>query len=408
MSDKRDEPLETNNILIITGFIRMFGDSLNNRFNNLLVSITGATVNQMGFLQGGKSLFGNLTQLLFGQLADRYGKKRFIAIGQFLNAAAIIALLFFETPNWLILWVMVSSFASSMTRPGWSSLLGDYTNERNRGKVIGKINSFAQMGSFFAMLVAFAISFNQVGDTTRESFTPVLILAAIGSIVGGILVLFVNEKPPKGISLQLDLKRLFGDPRLTRYLTLNFIYGMGMSTAWPLFPFVITNKLNMTVWQVATLSLTSSAVSSLAQTRIGDFMDRVGRRPIIVMSRMMMAIAPIAYAFATQWYHITIAELFLGVGMAAWMSSESIYVIDLAPADLRATYLASSTTAFGIATFIGSNMGGYVVDNFLSSSGFTGINQGLLISALLRIVLGSLYSFAYETRKTEPSLTPET
>ena len=137
-------------------------------------------------------------------------------------------------------------------------------------------------------------------------------------------------------------------------------------------------------------------------------MDRVGRRPIIVMSRMMMALAPIAYAFATQWYHITIAELFLGVGMAAWMSSESTYVIDLAPADLRATYLASSTTAFGIATFIGSNVGGYVVDNFLSSSGFTGINQGLLISACLRIVFGFAYIFAYETRKTEPSLTPET
>jgi MFS family permease len=221
--------------------------------------------------------------------------------------------------------------------------------------------------------------------------------------VGGILVLFVNEKPPKGASLQLDLKRLFGDPRLTRYLTLNFIYGMGMSTAWPLFPFVITNKLNMTVWQVATLSLASSGVSTIAQRRLGGFMDRVGRRPVIVMSRMMMAIAPIAYAFATQWYHITIAELFLGVGMAAWMSSESTYVIDLAPADLRATYLASSMTAFGIATFIGSNLGGYVVDNFLSSSGFTGINQGLLISAGLRIVFGFAYSFAYETRKTEPS-----
>ena len=408
MSDTRDEPLETDNILIGTGFIRMFGDSLNNRYNNLLVSIAGATVNQMGFLQGGKSLFGNLTQLLFGQLADRYGKKRFIAIGQFLNAAAILALIFFETPNWLILWVLVSSFATSMTRPGWSSLLGDYTNSRNRGEVIGKINSFAQMGSFFAMLVAFAISFNQVGDTNRASFTAVLALAAVASFVGGILVLFVNEKPPKGVSLQLDLKRLFGDPRLTRYLLLNFVYGMGMSTAWPLFPYVITHKLNMTVWQVATLSLASSGVSTLAQRRLGGFMDRVGRRPVIVMSRMMMAIAPIAYAFATQWYHITLAELFLGVGMAAWMSSESTYVIDLAPRDLRATYLASSTTAFGIATFIGSNVGGYVVDNFLSSSGFTGINQGLLISAGLRIVFGFAYSSAYETRKSEPSLTPET
>jgi len=391
MSDNRDEPLETDNILIGTGFIRMFGDSLNNRYNNLLVSVAGASVNQMGFLQGGKSLFGNLTQLLFGQLADRYGKKRFIAAGQFLNAAAIFALVFYETPNWLILWVLVSSFATSMTRPGWSSLLGDYTNDRNRGKVIGKINSFAQMGSFFAMMVAFAISFNQVGDTTRESFTAVLILAALASVVGGILVLFVNEKPPRGTSLKLDLKRLFGDPRLTRYLSLNFIYGMGMS-----------------VWQVATLSLSSSGVSTLAQRKLGGFMDRVGRRPVIVMSRMMMAIAPIAYAFATQWYHITFAELFLGVGMAAWMSSESTYVIDLAPVDLRATYLASSMTAFGIATFIGSNLGGYMVDNFLSSSGFTGINQGLLISAGLRIVFGFAYSFAYETRKTEPSLTPKT
>ena len=408
MSDTRDEPLETDNILIGTGFVRMFGDSLNNRYNNLLVSIAGVSVNQMGFLQGGKSLFGNLTQLLFGQLADRYGKKHFIAIGQFLNAAAILALIFFETPNWLILWVLVSSFATSMTRPGWSSLLGDYTNSRNRGEVIGKINSFAQMGSFLAMLVAFAISFNQVGDTNRASFTAVLALAAIASFVGGILVLFVNEKPPKGVSLKLDLKRLFGDPRLTRYLLLNFVYGMGMSTAWPLFPYVITHKLNMTVWQVATLSLASSGVSTLAQRRLGGFMDRVGRRPVIVMSRMMMAIAPIAYAFATQWYHITLAELFLGVGMAAWMSSESTYVIDLAPRDLRATYLASSTTAFGIATFIGSNVGGYVVDNFLSSSGFTGINQGLLISAGLRIVFGFAYSSAYETRKSEPSLTPET
>ena len=177
-----------------------------------------------------------------------------------------------------------------MTRPIWSSLLGDYTNDNNRGEIIGKINSFTQMGSFVAMLVAFSISFTQVGDTNRESFTVVLILAAAASLVGGIVVLFVQEKPPEGKTLQLDLKRLFNDPRLTRYLALNFIYGMGMSMAFPLFPYVITDRLKMTVWQVATLSLSSSAMSALAQRRLGGFLDRVGRKPIIVMSRMMMAV----------------------------------------------------------------------------------------------------------------------
>ena len=124
-------------------------------------------------------------------------------------------------------------------------------------------------------------------------------------------------------------------------------------------------------------------------------MDRIGRRPIIVLSRVSMAVAPVAYALATQWWHIALAELFLGVGMAAWMSSESTYVIDLAPRDLRATYLASSTTAFGIACFIGSNVSGYVIDAYFG--GLEGLSTGLFFSAALRVVFGLAYLKAYES-----------
>jgi len=75
--------------------------------------------------------------------------------------------------------------------------------------------------------------------------------------------------------------------------------------------------------------------------------------------------------------------------MAAWQSSESTYVIDLAPGDLRATYLASSTAAFGVASFIGSNLGGTVVDTFFN--GMAGLNQGLFISSALRLFAGLAY-----------------
>ena len=96
MSELDEEPLQTTPALMATGFTMMFSDSLNNRFNNLLVAAAGATVNQMGFLQGAKSLSGNLLQLVFGRLVDRYGKKRFIAAGRLLNAGAIAALLVFD------------------------------------------------------------------------------------------------------------------------------------------------------------------------------------------------------------------------------------------------------------------------------------------------------------------------
>jgi MFS family permease len=398
MSDE-ETPLKTTKILMATGFTRMFGDSLNNRFNNLLVAAAGATVNQMGFLQGAKSLSANLTQLAFGRLSDKYGKKRFISAGYILNAGAIAALILTDSPEYLIWLVILSSFFNGISIPSWNSLLGDYTDEHNRGTIIGAINSISQLGSFFAMIIAFLISINQQGETTTKSYAIVLAIAAAASLTSGILIWFTEEKPPRKTSKQINIRELIQDPRLTRYLLLNFMYGAGMSFAWPLFPMVITHRLHMKIWQISTLSLTSSLVSTLSQRRLGTIMDRIGRRPIIVMSRLTMAIAPITYALATQWWHIALGEFFLGFGMAAWMSSESTYIIDLAPGELRATYLASSTAAFGVASFIGSNLGGYIIDTYFN--GIAGLNNGLFLSSALRILFGLAYLTAFESRKPE-------
>jgi MFS family permease len=171
-----------------------------------------------------------------------------------------------------------------------------------------------------------------------------------------------------------------------------------MAFAWPLFPFIITEKLGMPVWQVAILAITETAANMITQRFAGKLMDRTGRKPIIIFSRMIMSLAPLSYALATSWLHIVVAEVFLGMGMGAWMSSESTYAIDLAPGELRATYLAASATAFGLASFAGSLMGSYVTEHVLTSGGLEAINTGLLISAVLRLVLGFAFVAAYESR----------
>jgi MFS family permease len=399
MTELEEEPLPTNRKLMFAGFTQMFSDSLNNRFNNLLVAAAGASVSQMGFLQGAKALSANLFQLVFGRLADKYGKKKFIALGRFFNAGAISALLFYDEPAQLIWLVILSSFFLSMTVPTWNSLVGDYTTEKIRGEVIGSINSIAQAGSFIAVIVAFIVSIGQEGETTIQSFRIILALAAVSSFISGIIVLITQEKTPKGTIKSLQLGKLVQDSRLTRYLLLNFMYGIVMSFAWPLFPMVITHRLKMRVWQISTLSITSSLVSTLTQRRLGLYMDKIGRKPVIVFSRVIMAVAPVSYALARQWWHIAFAEFFLGLGMAAWMSSESTYIIDLAPGELRATYLASSTAAFGLASFLGSNISGYVVDNILQ--GLDSLNEGLFISSGLRVVFGLAYLAAFESMKVE-------
>jgi MFS family permease len=399
MSDEaREEPLKISRPLVLTGGFQVFADQLYNRFIQLLAIAVGATVDQLGILNAVKSVASNILQIFFGRLADRFGKRRFIATGRFLNGAILAAIIVIEAPEWLIPLIVLCSIFVSMALPSWNSLLGDYAPEGRRGEVIGRINSLTQIGGLTAMLIALFISLSQLGPSSRTSYLPVMAMASGASILSGVFVLLTQEKHHNQVGTTLDFSRLLNDVKLRRYFVLNTFYGVGMAFAWPLFPFIITEKLGMPVWQVAVLAITETAANIVTQRFAGRFMDTVGRRPIIVFSRMVMALAPLSYALATSWLHIVIAEVFLGMGMGAWMGSESTYVIDLAPGQLRATYLAASATAFGLASFAGSLLGSYITEHVLTSGGINAINTGLLISAFLRVVLGFAYVAAFESR----------
>ncbi len=400
--EDRAETLIVSKPLVLTGGFQVFADQLYNRFIQLLAVAAGATVDQLGVLNAAKSLSGNILQMFFGRAADRFGKRRFISAGRLLNGAVLAAIIFIEAPEWLIPLIVLCSIFVSMALPSWNSLLGDYAPEGRRGEVIGRINSLTQIGGLTAMLIALSISLSQSGPSTRASFIPVMAMASGASILSGVLVLFTKERRHEQQSTSLDFSKLLGDLRLRRYLILNTLYGVGMAFAWPLFPFIITEELGMTVWQVAILAITETAANIVTQRFTGGLMDRVGRRPIIVFSRVVMALAPLSYALATSWLHIVVAEVFLGMGMGAWMGSESTYAIDLAPGELRATYLAASATAFGLASFGGSLLGSFVTEHILTSGGIEAIKTGLLISAGLRLVLGLAYSAAYESRPGKP------
>ncbi len=399
MSEEIEEPaLTPSKALYGTGVSGTFSDSISHRYLSLLAVAVGVTVSQMSYLRAAESLSRNILQLFWGRLVDRKGKRIFIAIGRFLNGIIIASLVFVEAPVWVMLLMICVAICWSILTPAWSSLLGDYTTYSSRGEVIGRISALSQTGSLGAMIVAFLLSINQVGETTPESFKLLLALSAGMSFVSGAMSLFIEEKPPDQEERDLDLLVVFRDLRLRTYLMVNVVYGIGMSFAWPLFPFIIVDKLSLKIWQVAAFSIFSAASAMFSQRYSGKLMDRIGRRPVVVFSRVIMAVSPLFYVVATSWVHVAMSEAIMGLGMGAWMSSGPTYIIDLAPVEMRATYLAANTAVFGVATFIGNLLGGYVTDNFLSAGGtLQGINTGLMISAGLRLILGLLFLRIHET-----------
>ncbi len=391
-----EEALKPDKTLYTTGFLQNFGDQLIQRFINLLAIAVGASVNQLGLLNATRMLASNLFQVVFGRIADRYGKKKLIATGRILNGLTLAAILLVDTPNWVVNLVIAASIFTSMAIPSWNSLLGDYTTESRRGEVIGRVNSVSYIGGLVAMVTAFLISVNQTGSVTRASYTPVMILASGASLITGVTALFLKEQEPKP-GESLNLAEVMGNPDLKRFLGLVFLYSIGSSVAMPLFPYIMAAKLQLTVWQVAVTSITNMLAAVLSQPYVGKLLDKLGRKRILVFSRMAMASSCLIYPIASSWVHIALVEAISGLAISSWLSAQSTYMIDIAPRKLRATYLASSMAAIGVATFIGSNLGGLIVQNVLGGS-LAAVETGLYIAGALRIILGVLFLTIKEKR----------
>lgn len=391
-----EEPIETDRALYATGFLQNTADQLVRRFINLLAIAVGATVDQLGLLNASSMLASNLLQVLFGRVADAHGKKRLIAAGRVLNGLALAALLLVETPGWVVTLVLAASVFTSMAVPSWNSLLGDYTTDSNRGQVIGKVNSVSYAGGLAAMAAAFLISVNQSGPVTRASYTPIIIIASASSLAAGFTSLILKEHEPRG-GESLHLGEVLSNPPMKRFLLLVFLYHVGSSIAMPLFPYIMTAKLHLTVWQVALTSITNMLAGAISQPYVGRLLDRLGRKHILAFSRMALASSCLVYPLASSWTHIAAVEAVSGLAISSWFSAQSTYMIDLAPRRLRATYLASSMASIGVATFIGSNIGGQLVQNLLDGS-LSAVETGLYLGGALRILLGGLFLTINEGR----------
>jgi DHA1 family multidrug resistance protein-like MFS transporter len=398
---REEEHFEESNALYLAGASQSIPDTIIDRFTGTIAVAVGANVAESGLINGGRQLALTLPQVLFGGLADQFGKRKIIIAGRVLSGLLLAVLAFIGTPFWLLILVVAVSVAIAMAQPAWGSLVADYAGELRRGTIIGRINSVAQIGGFTAMVIALLITFNQTGPMSMTSFTPLLLFASASSFVSAILISHTEERVPAGGKHRnLDFGSLFEDKDLRRFLIVSFVFGFGAATASPFFSYITVGKLGMSIWQIAASAVANLACNVAGQRVFGRIIDRIGRRPVIVFSRVGMAASTLVYAFATSWVQIVAIEAFVGIELAAWACGQSTFIIDIAPSKLRATYLAASMTAVGVSNFLGSYIMGTISKGFIASTDYGAISIALLFTAVLRFTIGFAFLTIKESRPT--------
>ncbi len=394
-----EEHLRESKALYFAGASQSVPDTIIDRFTSTMAVTVGSNVAESGLINGGRQLALTLPQVVFGGIADRIGKRKLIIVGRVLCGVSFAALAFVDTPFWLLAMVVAVSVSIAMAQPAWGSLVGDYAGELRRGTIIGRINSVAQIGGLAAMVAALVTTLSQTAPMSVASFTPLLLLASTSSFASAYLISLTEERPPTGGSRRsLDFVSLFGDKNLRRFLIVSFVFGFGAATASPFFSYITVGKLKMSIWQIAASAVANLTCSVVSQRVLGRIMDRVGRRPVIVFSRVGMAASTVVYALATDWWQIVAIEAFVGIELAAWACGQSTYIIDIAPARLRATYLAASMTAVGASNFLGSYIMGALTKGFIASTDYAAISMALLFTAFLRFTTGFLFLTVRESK----------
>lgn len=373
-----------------------FGNSVISPYVPIYAVQLGATSTEMGWFRSLTNLLGNIFQVPSGVFSDKLGRYLpAILIGGILSAILWLPLLFITTSIQLITIVAFQTLATSIIAPSWSSLLGKVIPKSRRGMIASRINIAASIGSIGATLISGYIM-TIIGGSLSNMYMIPIGIATLCVFYSSTAMINVREKAFSNSSEKSSLINweLFRSNVNFRTLCkVSFVHSFFMSISWPLFPITMVRVVKIDMIQIAYISTISSIIALFVRRLIGRITDYAGRRKLIILSRAGIFIYPTIYAFATNFYHLVIANLIVGIFGAISEIVLFAYQLDITSEGQRGASLSLYNTVSGVATFFGSLFGGYA-PSILASLGLNdlvSIQLTYAISAIGRLGGGLLY-----------------
>ncbi|MBP7660376.1 MAG: MFS transporter [Burkholderiaceae bacterium] len=150
-------------------------------------------------------------------------------------------------------------------------------------------------------------------------------------------------------------------------------------------PLLAASKLGLGPGQIGSLMALGSLLGLAASYPAGVLADRIGRKPIIVPSALLTALAFAVYCWAPSLAWFGIACALWGVAVAVNGAAPAAYAADNAPPGMNAAAMSGYRMVSDVGYVIGPILLGLVVD-------WQGAESGLLFAAFLVAGAGLLFA----------------
>ena len=317
---------------------------------------------------GGLVAANGLARLLFdipaGGLALRRHPKRYLILGlSIVSASSLLAAL--ATDYWTLLIArMIEGAGASIYVVCALTLMGQATTLRKRGRILALYIAMIDAGTMIGPLF---------GGYTAEAFglsTPFYLYAVVVG-VAAIWTAFVLRIPPEiETSTERSEKHVTGREMITLIrnpavmlvglatLSLFLTRGAITQTAIPIFAF---DNLGATRWNAGILLSAVNLASLLITAPSGALTDRVGRKPMAMLSILATATVILLIPFAPTVQTLLIFMVLYGLALGL-SGPTSAWFIDVTPPDVRGTGMGLYRLGNDFGLFIGPAIAGLLID----------------------------------------------
>jgi MFS family permease len=184
----------------------------------------------------------------------------------------------------------------------------------------------------------------------------------LAALLAGVLLYLYEKRTPEPI---LDMKVLLKGDFLSLNLAMMLLF-FGMMCAMMYVSTFAQTALNMGVQDSGTI-LTPLSVSMFIAGIIGGIvLDRIGARPMLLLSGLLMIVAMLGMTYYVT-DATTLAEILvvIGLGMGAGMGAFNVALLMVTPGTERGISMGIMTTFRGVGGLIAPVVGGYFINEAL-------------------------------------------